>query len=163
MLSISMPKYSLVAMGGTFDIIHKGHLTLLSSAFEVSDKVIIGITSDDLAVKKGKILINKYDQRFENLTSIIFKEFPDSLFEISKLENDFGPAVLEKDVKALIVSDETSAQGNILNQLRAEKKIPPVQIIVVPMFLAKDGTRISTTRIKNSEIDVNGNLLSIDK
>ena len=163
MLSISMSEYSLVAMGGTFDIIHKGHLTLLSNAFEVSDKVIIGITSDELAVKKGKILTNKYDQRFENLTSIISKEFPDSLFEISKLENDFGPAVLEKDVKALIVSDETSAQGNILNQLRAEKKIPPVQIIVVPMFLAKDGTRISTTRIKNSEIDVNGNLLSIDK
>jgi pantetheine-phosphate adenylyltransferase len=33
----------------------------------------------------------------------------------------------------------------------------------VPMFLAKDGTRISTTRIKNSEIDSEGNLLSIDK
>jgi pantetheine-phosphate adenylyltransferase len=30
------------------------------------------------------------------------------------------------------------------------------------MFLAKDGVRISTTRIKNSEIDVDGNLLPID-
>ncbi len=158
-----MSEYSLVAMGGTFDIIHKGHLTLLSNAFAVSDKVIIGITSDELAAKKGKIPINKYDQRFENLTSLILNEFPDSLFEISKLENDFGPAVLEKDVKALIVSDETSAQGDILNQLRTEKKIPPVEIVVVPMFLAKDGVRISTTRIKNSEIDVDGNLLSIDK
>ena len=158
-----MSEYSLVAMGGTFDIIHKGHLTLLSNAFAVSDKVIIGITSDELAAKKGKIPINKYDQRFENLTSLISKEFPDSLFEISKLENDFGPAVLEKDVKALIVSDETSAQGDILNQLRVAKKISPVQIVVVPMFLAKDGVRISTTRIKNSEIDVDGNLLSIDK
>ena len=158
-----MSEYSLVAMGGTFDIIHKGHLTLLSNAFAVSDKVIIGITSDELAAKKGKIPINKYDQRFENLMSLILKEFPDSLFEISKLENDFGPAVLEKDVKALIVSDETSAQGDVLNQLRTAKKIPPVQIVVVPMFLAKDGIRISTTRIKNSEIDVDGNLLSIDK
>ena len=138
-------------------------ITLLSNAFAVSDKVIIGITSDELAAKKGKIPINKYDQRFENLTSLISNEFPDSLFEISKLENDFGPAVLEKDVKALIVSDETSAQGDILNQLRTEKKIPPVEIVVVPMFLAKDGVRISTTRIKNSEIDVDGNLLSIDK
>jgi len=163
MLSISMSEYSLVAMGGTFDIIHKGHLTLLSNAFAVSDKVIIGITSDELATKKGKILVNKYDQRFENLTSVISKEFPNSSFQISKLENDFGPAVLEKEVEALIVSDETSLQGNILNQLRAEKKIPPVQIIVVPMFLAKDGVRISTTRIKNSEIDIDGNLLSIDK
>ena len=39
----------------------------------------------------------------------------------------------------------------------------PVQVVTVPMFLAKDGTRISTTRIKNSEIDIDGNLLSIDK
>jgi pantetheine-phosphate adenylyltransferase len=30
------------------------------------------------------------------------------------------------------------------------------------MFLAKDGARISTTRIKNSEIDSDGNLLPID-
>ena len=163
MLSISMSEYSLVAMGGTFDIIHKGHLTLLSNAFAVSDKVIIGITSDELATKKGKILVNKYDQRFENLISVISKEFPNSSFQISKLENDFGPAVLEKEVEALIVSDETSTQGNILNQLRAEKKIPPIQIVIVPMFLAKDGVRISTTRIKNSEIDIDGNLLSIDK
>ncbi len=49
-----------------------------------------------------------------------------------------------------------------LHQLRAEKKMPPVKIITVPMFLAKDGIRISTTRIKNSEIDTEGNLLSID-
>ena len=158
-----MSEYSLVAIGGTFDIIHKGHLTLLSNAFAVSDKVIIGITSDELAIKKGKIPINKYDRRFENLISVISKEFPDSSFQISKLENDFGPAVFEKGVEALIVSDETSTQGNILNQLRAEKKIPPVQIVIVPMFLAKDGIRISTTRIKNSEIDTDGNLLSVDK
>jgi len=157
-----MSEFSLVATGGTFDIIHRGHLTLLSSAFAISDKVIIGLTSDELAEKKGKLLINKYEKRLENLTQVISKEFPNSSFQISKLDNDFGPAVLEKEVEALVVSDEKSNQGAILNQLRAEKKIPPVKIITVPMFLAKDGTRISTTRIKNSEIDSEGNLLSID-
>ncbi len=158
-----MSEYTLVAMGGTFDIIHRGHLTLLSNAFAISDKVIIGVTSDELAAKKGKIPLNNYAKRVENLISAITKEFPNSIFEISKLENDFGPAVLEKKVQALIVSDETSNQGQNLNDLRAKKSLPPVQIVVVPMFLAKDGTRISTTRIKNSEIDIDGNLLSIDK
>ena len=100
-----MSEFSLIAMGGTFDIIHKGHLTLLSNAFKISDKVIIGLTSDEFAAKKGKTLINKYEKRLENLTKIISKEFPNSSFQISKLDNDFGPAVLEKEVEALVVSD----------------------------------------------------------
>ena len=157
-----MSRFSLIAMGGTFDIIHQGHITLLSTGFEISDKVIIGLTSDEFVQKKGKIPLHKYDERLKNLTLTIFKTFPDAYFEIIQLNNDFGPAVLEKEVQALIVSDETSNQGNILNQLRSEHDLPPVDIIVVPMFLAKDGVRISTTRIKNSEIDVDGNLLPID-
>ena len=158
-----MSQYSLVAMGGTFDIIHEGHLALLSRAFEISDKVIIGLTSDELAAKKGKTPNNDYKERFENLTSSISKEFQNHSFQISKLDDDFGPAVLEKGVEALVVSGETSNQGNVLNKLREKKKLPPVQIITVSMILAKDGERISTTRIKNSEIDTKGNLRSIDK
>jgi len=157
-----MSKFSLIAMGGTFDIIHRGHLTLLENAFEISDKVIIGLTSDEFVQKKRKTLIHKYDERLKNLISILFQKFPNTNFEISQLNNDFGPAVLEKDVQALIVSDETSDQGNVLNKLRTERNLPPVEVIVVPMFLAKDGVRISSTRIKNSEIDSDGNLLPID-
>ena len=158
-----MSKFSLIAMGGTFDIIHHGHITLLSTAFDISEKVIIGLTSDEFVQKKGKNPIHKYDERLKNLTSIIFKKYPNSYFEISQLNNDFGPAVFEKEVQALVVSDETKNQGNILNKLRTERNISPVEIIVVPMTLAKDGKRISTTRIKNSEIDSDGNLLPIDK
>ena len=157
-----MSKFSLIAMGGTFDIIHHGHITLLSTAFDISEKVIIGLTSDEFVQKKGKTPIHKYDERLKNLISVIFHKFPNTNFEISQLNNDFGPAVLEKDVQALIVSDETSDQGNVLNKLRTERNLPLVEIVVVPMFLAKDGVRISSTRIKNSEIDSDGNLLPID-
>ena len=158
-----MSKFSLIAMGGTFDIIHHGHITLLSTAFDISEKVIIGLTSDEFVQKKGKNPLHKYDERLKNLTSTIFKKFPNSYFEISQLNNDFGPAVFEKEVQALVVSDETKNQGNVLNKLRTEGNLSPVEIIVVPMTLAKDGKRISTTRIKNSEIDSDGNLLPIDK
>ena len=60
-------------MGGTFDFIHIGHVKLLSEAFQISDKVIIGLTSDELATKKGKKLENPYEQRLENLIEIIEK------------------------------------------------------------------------------------------
>ena len=153
-----MESFDLVAMGGTFDIIHSGHMALLNKAFSISTKVIIGVTSDQLAVKKGKNPENDYSKRISLLKSTIEENFPDSVYEISKLENEFGPAVLEESVKALIVSEETSDKGTLLNKLRAERNLPPVKIVVVPMVLAKDGKAISTTRIKNSEIDSHGNL-----
>ncbi len=49
-----MKKFDLVATGGTFDIIHKGHLALLNKAFTISSKVIIGLSSDELVKKNGK-------------------------------------------------------------------------------------------------------------
>ena len=153
-----MELFDLVAMGGTFDIIHSGHMALLNKAFSISTKVIIGVTSDQLAVKKGKNPENDYSKRISLLKSTIEENFPDSAYEISKLENEFGPAVLEESVKALIVSEETSDKGTLLNKLRAERNLPPVKIVVVPIVLAKDGKAISTTRIKNSEIDSHGNL-----
>jgi pantetheine-phosphate adenylyltransferase len=153
-----MESFDLVAMGGTFDVIHNGHMALLKKSFSISSKVIIGLSSDQLAIKRGKSLDNDYSKRFSLLESTIEKNFPNSSYEISKLENDFGPAVVEGSVKALVVSEETSAKGLHLNELRAERNLSPVEIIVVPMVLAKDGKAISSTRIKNSEIDSNGNL-----
>ena len=48
-------KFRVVATGGTFDEIHDGHLALISKAFEVGKKVIIGVTSDEFAAKtKGR-------------------------------------------------------------------------------------------------------------
>lgn len=147
-----------MAMGGTFDIIHKGHIELLRKSFSISSKVIIGLSSDELVKKMEKKISNNYHQRFESLSTAIEKNFPNSSYQISKLENDFGPAVLEEGVEALVVSEETKNMGQILNQLRAKKNLPSVEVIVVPMVLAKDGSIISTTRIRDSEIDNEGNL-----
>ena len=153
-----MESFDLVAMGGTFDVIHNGHMALLKKSFSISSKVIIGLSSDQLAIKRGKSLVNDYSKRFSLLESTIEKNFPNSSYEISKLENDFGPAVVEGSVKALVVSEETSTKGLHLNELRAERNLSPVEIVVVPMVLAEDGKTISSTRIKNSEIDSSGNL-----
>jgi pantetheine-phosphate adenylyltransferase len=153
-----MSHYETVALGGTFDIIHKGHIALLTKAFSISSHVIIGLAGDELVTKKGKKIINNYSKRLESLTSTIQQYFPNSSYTISKLENDFGPAAIEGNVNALVVSEETSSKGDILNKLRQKKNLPLVDVVIVPMVLAEDGSRISSTRIKKSEIDPEGNL-----
>jgi len=158
-----MPKFKLAAVGGTFDLLHRGHIELLRKGFSISSKVIIGLTSDELAKKKGKELLHNYSRRYTVLEDAIRKNFPNADYEISKLEGDFGPAAFEKNVEVLVVSEETAFQGQELNQLRNQRSAPPVEVMVVPMVLAKDGRRISTTRIKNSEIDKDGNILQVDK
>lgn len=158
-----MKKYRLVALGGTFDLIHSGHLELLRKGFEVSSRVIIGLTGDEFAQKKGKHPENNYGKRHENLRDAIAKNFGSVEYEISKLENDFGPAVFEREVEALVVSEETSSQGAELNRLRRQQGSPSVDVIVVPMVLARDGNRISTSRIRRSEIDPSGNIPAVDK
>ena len=145
-----MESFDLVAMGGTFDVIHNGHMALLKKSFSISSKVIIGLSSDQLAIKRGKSLVNDYSKRFSLLESTIEKNFPNSSYEISKLENDFGPAVVEGSVKALVVSEETSTKGLHLNELRAERNLPPVEIVVVPMVLARG--RKSHLKHKNQKL-----------
>ena len=151
--------FNITALGGTFDIIHIGHIELIQKAVSISDKIIIGLTSDAFISRNEKKIINNYEQRSENLEKIIHEKFPDCSFEIAKLDDDFGPAVIQGDVDALVVSEETSKKGDILNALRKERKLDPVEIITVPMELASDGNRISSTRIRNSEIDSSGNIL----
>ena len=62
-------------MGGTFDIIHRGHITLLSNAFEISDKVIIGLTSDEFAEKVERQFQTTMNKDWKILTETISKNF----------------------------------------------------------------------------------------
>ena len=91
-------------MGGTFDIIHIGHLSLIEKAASISEKIIIGLTSDSLAAKNGKNLRNNFKARLQNLKKTLDEKFPSSHFEIALLDDDFGPAVIKGEVDALVVS-----------------------------------------------------------
>ena len=152
-------KFPVVATGGTFDEIHTGHIALVSKAFQVGKKLIIGVSSDEFAKKRGKRLNHKFDERVENLKKMIKKEFRNANYEIAKLDGDFGPAVTTDEVGALVTSSETRIKGKLLNRMRAKKGLKPVEVIAVEMVRAEDGSPISSTRIRASEIDGGGRLL----
>jgi pantetheine-phosphate adenylyltransferase len=152
-------RFSVVATGGTFDEIHLGHLALLSKAFQAGDRVIIGVSTDEFARKRGKRLNHDYQQRVTNLEAVIAKEFGSVDYVIARLDADFGPASTSGDVKALVASTETQVKGTVLNEMRAKLGLKPVIIIAVDMVKAEDGSPISSTRIRAGEIDRLGKLL----
>ena len=80
-------EFNLVALGGTFDIVHIGHIALLEKGFSISKKVIIGLTSDQFAKRKGKTLVHDFQKRVSILESVIRDKFPYTEYDIAKLEN----------------------------------------------------------------------------
>jgi pantetheine-phosphate adenylyltransferase len=154
-----MRKYQAVATGGTFDHIHKGHRALLAKSFETGDLVIIGVASDELAEREGKHPDQNYEERVRKLRLYLARTFPGRKFVIAKLDDYFGPGIASPEVRAIVASPETVAKVPIANELRSAKGFPPLAVVVVDYVLAEDGKRISSTRIRNGEIDTDGGVL----
>ena len=144
-------------MGGTFDVFHKGHEVLIQTALEVSDQVLIGLTTDERA-DKGRTgsLITPYGKRKDRLEDWLKSQRVEHRVEIVPLNDDWGPAALGKEFEGIIVSQETEDMALALNQVREEKGIDKLKVIVVPMVQAYDGHRISSSRIRNREINSQG-------
>ena len=48
---------------GTFDLLHYGHIKLLKRARALGDYLIVGLSSDDFALYKGKKVVYNYEKR----------------------------------------------------------------------------------------------------
>lgn len=159
-LSRSTRRYKLVALGGTFDILHAGHRHLLSEAFKLGDMVLIGVTSDRLvATIHKKHQVRPFSSRTRDLRVFLKTRRWSSRARVSMLRDPYGPAARRKKLEALIVSNGTLASGRRLNRLRRQNRLRSLDLHVVDLFKADDGKPISTTRVRNGEIDLQGRVL----
>ena len=154
-----MKRYETVAVGGTFDEFHKGHRTLIMKAFEIGKEVFIGLCTDEFVKKlmKPHEVASYYDrkrrlQEFLNDKGLLKRA------EVIPLDDPYGLTVTEPNLEALVVSRETELRAGKINEIRKEKGLPPIDIIVIDMVLAENGVNISTTRIRRLEIDHEGHL-----
>ena len=155
-----MKKFRKVAVGGTFDELHKGHRSLLVKAFEVGEKVLIGLCTDEFVKKMGKPHVTApYQTRLKELQAFLEKSNLTKTAEITPLNDPYGKTLTDKCIDALVVSEETEKIAIKINQKRNEKSLPPLKIITISMVPAENHKPISTTRIREGEIDREGHLL----
>jgi cytidyltransferase-like protein len=155
-----MNKFRKVAVGGTFDELHKGHRSLLVKAFEVGEKVLIGLCTDEFAKKMGKPHVTaSYETRLKELQAFLTKSNLSDKAEIIPLNDPYGKTLTDKCIEALVVSEETEKIAVKINQKRGEKSLPLLKIVTISMVPAENYKPISTTRIRKGEIDREGHLL----
>jgi pantetheine-phosphate adenylyltransferase len=149
-----------VAVGGTFNPLHDGHIALLKKAVELSrgDELLIGLTSDEMTRKKDHE-VDDYHSRYNDV--IKFIKTLGVIPTIVRLDDPYGPTIRE-DFDYIVVSPETQPIGLKINNIRKEKGLCQLKIVLVDYVLADDGLPISSTRIWNGEIDKHGKVVNMN-
>jgi pantetheine-phosphate adenylyltransferase len=153
-------KFKKIAVGGTFDYIHDGHLAILAKAFELGEHVLIGITSNEMQLVKDSAGIPPLEVRRRELLEVLSSHGWVGRAEIYIISDPFGPAVDDPELEAIVVSPETRLRAEEINKFRNTKGFKQLEIIDIPFVLAEDGLPISSIRIRYGEIDVHGKLLN---
>jgi pantetheine-phosphate adenylyltransferase len=155
-----MKKFRKVAVGGTFDEFHKGHKVLLVKAFEIGEHVLIGLCTDEFVEEMGKPHTTaSYEERLKELQAFLKALGLSGKAEIVPLNDPYGVTVTDTCIQALVVSEETEKTALKINQKRGEAQLPPLTIVTISMVPAENCKPISTTRIREGEIDREGHLL----
>ena len=144
-----------VALGGTFDILHAGHKALLQEAIDTGGKLLIGLTSDEMAGRTRKAC-SPFKTRRRNLEAYLRRRGVKG-FEIVMINDELGPAVHEQ-LDVLVVSAEKQGNAKRVNNERVTRGLPPLDILAVPMVLADDCLPISSTRIREKDVDRAGRM-----
>ncbi len=152
------PRFHRVALGGTFDHIHRGHRQLLAKAFAVAKDVVIGLATSSLVKKEGKKGVKSYSARKRQLEEYLNKRYPRRSYTIRPLRRPLGEIGNRRDIDVVVVSEETFQRAVDANFVRLENKMKPLAVYVIPMEKAEDMQRISSTRIRAGEVNEEGRL-----
>lgn len=145
-------------MGGTFDVLHRGHRALLDAAFSAGDEgVSIGVTTDAFANARRERRVRPYEARVADLLAFLDERGYRSRAEILPISDAVGFA-LEPRFDAIAATEETLASAEGINRERGRRGLAPLRIVLADYILADDGRPIKSTRVRNGEVDAEGRI-----
>lgn len=124
---------------GVFDLFHVGHVNILRNAKSLCDKLIVGVSSDELVAYKGKSPVIKYEDRVEVVRSCRYVDLV-----VPQLDMDKIDAYSRYKFDIMFVGDDWY-KTNKWEKIEDELKKKGVNIIYFPYTKSVSSTLINQT------------------
>ncbi|MGD0492196.1 MAG: glycerol-3-phosphate cytidylyltransferase [Steroidobacteraceae bacterium] len=116
---------------GTFDLFHVGHIRLLERARSLGDYLIVGLSTDEFNLTKGKKSVFSYSERFTILGAL---KHVDKIIPENSWEQKLGDVIANK-IDVFVMGDDWEGKFDFLK--------PNCEVVYLPRT-----SGISTTYIK---------------
>jgi len=138
-------RYAKVWTGGTFDHLHEGHKELMQAAFDAGERVVIGMTADDVVRDKAYAdLIQPLEVRRAALEDYLSATFGRERFEIVVQGSIYTNASLDPELEANVLCYKTTHHFDDINRAREAAGVEPLESVMS----AGEQRGVSSTRIR---------------
>lgn len=155
-----MSKFNLVVCGGTFDLFHAGHKSFIQDALNVSEKVLLGITTDAYIQSfKNNLGIEDFQIRKFAVERYLSSIGASDRVQIVGINQAYEPYLeTSTNYEAIVITEQTEQVAEEINLKRQQNNVPQLEVVLSRMKNAQDDGLISSTRIRNGEINREGRL-----
>ena len=122
---------------GVFDLFHIGHLNLLKNAKGLCDKLVVGVTVDELVTYKGKHAMIPFGDRIEIVRSIKYVDAVIPQYDMDKL------AVCKKLGASILFVGDDWYNTDKWKKYEEEFKKAGIKIVYFPYTKGVSSTKIS--------------------
>ena len=150
-----------VSVGGTFDRLHAGHRLLLAVAMRAvapGGTLYVGVTSSELLANKSfGEYVESYEMRAASAKAFLAACDPSETVDVRVGPLDKNPplAATVSEMRGLVISKETIAGAEALNDMRASAGFDALRFIVVDLVGGSpDGDardKLSSTKLRERD------------
>ncbi|MHA1773956.1 MAG: pantetheine-phosphate adenylyltransferase [Candidatus Heimdallarchaeota archaeon] len=158
-------QFDYACLGGTFDRIHGGHKLLLQTALKLAKRVLIGVTTDELARRGKKLpeLIYSYEKRVQDVIDFLQSiGVTEDRYDIRPLSRATQYADEYPEIKAIVISPETYGRVLDINDIRREKGLEELIAIAIPYYRDENGRIVSSQTFRELELRLQEQIKSKD-
>jgi glycerol-3-phosphate cytidylyltransferase len=127
---------------GTFDVLHVGHIRVLNRAAELGERLVVGVSSDQLNFsKKGRNPVFTEDERVEIVSNL---KVVDAVFVEQSLEQK-REYVVEHGADILVMGDDWAGKFDFLSDICKVVYLPRTPSVSTTAIIE----HITTTRVES--------------